>query len=92
MAAAALWAAAADVSSAASTALSPDGAWTYFIEPRAVNYEGDHRRTYVGWIDSRGQVVVSSYDHRTRVRTRAVLRTGERVDDHNNPSLIVNSP
>ena len=43
----------------------------------------------MGWIDSRGQVVVSSYDHRTRVRTRAVLRTRERVDDHNNPSLTV---
>ena len=33
--------------------------------------------------------MVSSYDHRSRVRTRAVLRTGERVDDHNNPSLTV---
>ena len=73
----------------ANTTVSPDGAWTYFIEPRAVNYEGEHKRTYVGWIDSRGQVVVSSYDHRTRVRTRAVLQTGERVDDHNNPSLTV---
>ncbi len=69
--------------------MSPDGAWTYFIEPRAVNYDGLHRRTYVGWIDSRGQIVVSSYDHRTRIRTRAVLTTGERVDDHNNPSLTV---
>ena len=75
--------------SAATTTLSPDGAWTYFTEPRAVNYDGKHRRTYVGWIDSRGQIIVSSYDHRTGVRTRAVLRTGERVDDHNNPSVTV---
>jgi hypothetical protein len=82
-------ASAAGTASAASTSLSPDGAWTYFTEPRAVNYAGEHRRTYVGWIDSRGQIVVSSYDHSTRVRTRAVLRTNERVDDHNNPSLIV---
>ena len=86
---AAVVAVAAASASAASTSLSPDGAWTYFTEPRAVNHEGEHRRTYVGWIDSRGQIVVSSYDHRTRVRTRAVLRTGERVDDHNNPSLTV---
>ncbi len=69
--------------------MSPDGAWTYFTEPRAVNHEGRHRRTYVGWIDSRGQIVVSSYDHRSRVRTRTVLQTRERVDDHNNPSLTV---
>ena len=73
---------------AATQPVSPDGAWTYFTEPRAVNYDGKHRRTYVGWLDSRGQIVVSSYDHRTHVRTRAVLRTGERVDDHNNPSII----
>jgi PKD repeat protein len=88
LAAVAIVAAAANAS-AASTSLSPDGAWTYFTEPRAVNYAGSHRRTYVGWIDSRGQIVVSSYDHDTRVRTRAVVQTGERVDDHNNPSLIV---
>ena len=73
---------------AATQAVSPDGAWTYFIEPRAVNYDGKHRRTFVGWLDSRGQVVVSSYDHRSHVRTRAVLHTGERVDDHNNPSIL----
>ena len=73
---------------AATQAVSSDGAWTYFTEPRAVNYDGKHRRTFVGWIDSRGQIVVSSYDHRTHVRTRTVLRTGERVDDHNNPSIL----
>ena len=74
---------------AATTDLSPDGAWSYFTDPRAVNYDGKHRRTYVAWIDARGQIVVSSYDHRSDVRTRTVLQTGERVDDHNNPSLIV---
>lgn len=68
--------------------VSPDGAWSYFTEPRAVNYDGKHRRTYVGWLDSHGQIVVSSYDHPSGVRTRAVLRTGERVDDHNNPSIL----
>ena len=74
---------------AANRAVSPDGAWSYFTEPRAVNYEGRNPRTFVAWLDSRGQIVVSSYDHRTGVRTRAVLRTGERVDDHNNPSILV---
>jgi hypothetical protein len=73
---------------AATQPVSPDGAWTYFTEPRAINYDGQHRRTYVGWLDSRGQIVVASYDHRSHVRTRAVLRTGERVDDHNNPSIL----
>jgi hypothetical protein len=43
----------------------------------------------VGWIDSRGRIVVASYDRRTGLRRRAVLETGERVDDHNNPSITV---
>jgi hypothetical protein len=68
---------------------SPNGAWSYFTEPRAVNHDGTHRRTFVGWIDSRGRIVVASYDHRTGVRRRSVLETGERVDDHNNPSITV---
>lgn len=73
---------------AAKRTVSPDGAWSYFTGPRAVNYEGEYRRTYVGWIDSRGRIVVSSYDHDSHARKRAVLRTDERVDDHNNPSII----
>lgn len=81
---------ASPATAAAPTAtLSSDGAWSYFTDPRAINHHGKHRRTYVGWIDSRGQIVVSSYDHRRDVRTRTVVRTGERVDDHNNPALIV---
>jgi hypothetical protein len=74
---------------AATRTVARDGAWTYFIEPRAVNYDGKHRRTYVGWIDSRGRIAVSSYDHRTHARARAVLRRHERADDHNNPSILI---
>jgi hypothetical protein len=80
---------AAPIATAATRTVSRDGAWSYFTDPRAVNHAGEHRRTYVGWIDSRGRIVVSSYDHRTRTRERAVLRRGERVDDHNNPSILV---
>lgn len=72
----------------ATQPVTSDGAWSYFTEPRAVNYDGKHRRTYVGWLDSRGRIVVSSYDHRSHERARAVLHTGERVDDHNNPSIL----
>jgi hypothetical protein len=75
--------------SAETAAFAPSGAWTYFTEPRAVNHEGRHRRTYAGWVDARGQILASSYDHRSGTRTRAVLRSHFQVDDHNNPSITV---
>jgi BNR repeat-containing family member/PKD domain len=65
------------------------GAWSWFGDPRAIHHEGAHSRTYVGWIDPQGDVKVASYDHRTRVRTTAVLRWRLGADDHDNPSLHV---
>ena len=50
------------------------GAWCWFGDPRAVYYQGAHRRTYVGWIDRAGSIQVSSYDHDTGVRVTATLK------------------
>jgi len=65
------------------------GAWSWFGDPRAVYHAGAHRRTYVGWIDSAGNVEVASYDHDNGRRTVGTLTTGFQVDDHNNPSLLM---
>ena len=46
---------------AAPRTVSPDGAWSYFTEPRAVNVDGKHRRTYVGWIDRKSTRLNSSH-------------------------------
>ena len=42
-----------------------NGAWCWFSDPRAVYYEGNHKRTYSGWIDNFGDVHVGFYDHET---------------------------
>ncbi|HEX6677798.1 MAG TPA: BNR-4 repeat-containing protein [Actinomycetes bacterium] len=65
------------------------GAWSWFGDPRAVYYQGAHRRTYVGWIDHAGSVQVTSYDHDTKVRVTATIKARFQRDDHNNPSLLV---
>src|SRR6266545_3952074 len=65
------------------------GAWSWFGDPRAVYYQGAHRRTYVGWIDHAGSIQVGSYDHDTGVRVTATLKQNFQIDDHNNPSLLV---
>ena len=43
-----------------------DGAWCWFSDPRAIYFKGKHARTYVGWMDSLGSVVIAYYDHDTK--------------------------
>jgi hypothetical protein len=69
--------------------LSPNGAWSWFGDPRAVYHRGAHSRTYVGWVDSEGNIRVASYDHDTQARTVATIRANFQIDDHVNPSLLV---
>ena len=65
-----------------------DGAWSWFADPRAVRFSGDHRRTYVGWTSQNGDIKVAAYDHDSLIRTTA--RVGnERRDDHNNPAIQI---
>jgi hypothetical protein len=54
-----------------------------------VYYEGKHRRTYVGWIGTDGNVRVASVDSDTGARKVVVLKHGLGVDDHNDPSLLM---
>jgi len=65
------------------------GAWCWFADPRAVFHAGAHRRTYVGWLDTSGDVCVAAHDHDSGGRTVAVLRRGLGVDDHGSPALLL---
>jgi hypothetical protein len=63
------------------------GAWSWFGDPRAAS---SGSRTFVGWIDARGDVRIASYDRRTRrVTGGPVLKRHLGRDDHNNPSILV---
>jgi len=65
-----------------------DGAWCWFSDPRAVYYEGEHKRTYASWVDSYGDVLVGFYDHDTKEITTTVLEDNFQKDDHVSPSLL----
>lgn len=69
--------------------LTPDGAWCFFADPRAVFFEGKHVRTYLGWLNSHGDVVVCSYDHHTHVIETSVIKDHLQIDDHANPALHI---
>jgi hypothetical protein len=63
------------------------GAWSWFGDPRAVSHG---RRTYVGWIDGRGDVRIAAYDPRSGREVQGpALKHGLGRDDHNNPSILI---
>ncbi len=66
-----------------------DGAWCWFSDPRAIYYEGNYRRTYTGWVDGAGSVIVAYYDHDTGETSQFTLHEKLQRDDHNNPSFLV---
>src|SRR5687768_14423591 len=69
--------------------ISGNGAWCWFSDPRAIYYKGRHSRTYAGWIDSSGSIVVGFYDHDLKRAETKVLHKNLEKDDHNNPSLFI---
>jgi hypothetical protein len=65
------------------------GAWIWFSDPRAVHYEGRHRRSYATWISASGNAMLGSYDHDTHVITPVTLRYGVGYDDHAAPTILL---
>ena len=72
-------------------AITTNGMWTWYGEPKAVYYEGTHRRTYIGWNSniSTGAQFVGYYDHDTKTTAQVELPRHYPADDHNHPSVIV---
>jgi len=50
--------------------ITSNGIWTWYGEPKAVYYEGVHKRTYMGWLSNTGTVAVGYYDTRRATRSR----------------------
>jgi hypothetical protein len=69
--------------------ITNNGAWCWFSDPRAVYFEGKHKRTYAGWITSEGDVTIGYYDHETGNTSAFVLYAELEVDDHDNPALQI---
>ncbi len=71
--------------------LTDDGAWCWFSDPRSIFYKGSYQRIYAGWMNQYGDLVTGYYDidsHRIEYDT---IRQKFEVDDHDNPSLFIDS-
>ena len=65
--------------------VSRDAAWCWFADPRGVWIEG---RMVVGGVTSQGDLVVHTYDPRSKSNHTATLETAFEKDDHANPALL----
>jgi len=66
-----------------------NGAWCWFSDPRAIYFKGRHSRTYAGWVDSTGNIMIGFYDHDLKRIETKVLHKNFEKDDHDNPSLFM---
>jgi len=68
--------------------VAKDAAWCWFADPRAVYYKSIHERSYFGYINSKGDVVISARDEKTKAVQTFILHEKLQVDDHNVPSIL----
>lgn len=70
--------------------ITNDGMWTWYGEPKAVYFEGTHRRTYMAWNKSTGDKGVGYYDHDTKETLSVIMpKMPYNGDDHDHPSIIM---
>ena len=70
--------------------LTQNGAWCWFADPRAIYHEGKNKRTYIGYVNKKGDIMVNVIDHESnKVMKEVTLKPKLNKDDHANPSLIM---
>ena len=71
------------------SAITTNGMWTWYADPKAVYYEGIHKKTYMGWVTNTGVVQIASYDHETGDTAHFTAPNSYGADDHNHPALFI---
>lgn len=67
--------------------LTPDGAWTWYNDPRAVFHNGI---LYFGYVrNADGKSALSAFNPQTGARTDLFTSTRTQKDDHNVPGILV---
>lgn len=75
-----------------TSVLAEEGGWCWIADPRAIrdiDAENGSDKTYVSYIDNKGNIKITQYDNITNTYKQIFVREGFAADDHNNPSLFV---
>lgn len=76
----------ARIESEGATDVIDDAAYTWYMNPRAIDGGG---KTFVGGVSKAGDIVVGSYDHQTGDTVQNTLNAGFQQDDHAAPGLAI---
>jgi hypothetical protein len=68
---------------------TPSGAWTFFTDPRSIQYQGKFDKTYLGFLDSAGSDRIWSLNHANGKIDTFTLHVRLQKDDHDNPALYM---
>src|SRR5690606_26503522 len=68
--------------------VTDDAAWCWFSDPRAIYHKGQYEKVYYGYINSKGDVKVNSYDLQTGEEEEFILHPELQIDDHNVPTFL----
>jgi hypothetical protein len=66
--------------------LTNDGAWSWVSDPRGIRVKN---QTYSGWINSEGDVIISSFNHKSAMLDTFLIHEELQRDDHGNPTILV---
>lgn len=72
--------------------ITPEGAWCWFADPRAIHYENQDRSinsSYIGYIDVHGNIKATQFDFKNNKREEVLIRSYFQPDDHDNPTFLV---
>ncbi|MDR2915911.1 MAG: BNR repeat-containing protein [Tannerella sp.] len=68
--------------------VAEDASWCWFSDPRAIYRKSKKEAVYFGYINSKGDVMIKSYDLKTKEADEFTLHRELQRDDHNVPSLL----
>ncbi len=75
-----------------TSVLAEEGGWNWCLDPRAirdVDPSSGSDKTYVSYIDNRGNIKITQYDNITDTYKQVFVREGFVADDHSNPALFI---
>ncbi len=70
------------------SAITNDGAWCWFSDPRAIYTSNKNGEVITGWVTKSGDIVAASLNLKTGVTRQKTLYTKLEIDDHDNPAFL----
>ncbi|MDP4679557.1 MAG: BNR repeat-containing protein [Cyclobacteriaceae bacterium] len=67
--------------------ITPDGAWCWFSDPRAIYVHGENPGVLTGWVKADGTIEVAQIYPKGAIKTQILADTLDK-DDHANPAFV----